>query len=235
MNTHDIIELATQLHQSRYRSRRIQNFMRDDLKNITIPSLTAEQKEFVKEVWKGIRVDYRWFSFFNMFREVGKDWSPYYVPSNLHYSLIDMYYTDYKKCRTIEDKNLNDLLFRDVKQPRTVVRTISGNLYDSSYFILERKDLASLFSEDKGYLIKPSIESGGGQQIVVWKPNQHTPLIDYLDKISSYRDCIVQEFSSQHQAMASLHPESLNTIRVMTFQHQGRVDVLSTIVRIVRN
>ena len=36
-------------------------------KKFNLNTLTKEQKKEIDNVWKGINVDYRWFSWFNMF------------------------------------------------------------------------------------------------------------------------------------------------------------------------
>ena len=231
MNNRTIIESVVAFHQCRWRSKRIQNFLNNDLKKLNLPTLTHEQKQKVKEVWDGIRVDYRWFSFFNLFNEEGQEWTPLYMPSNLYYSLVDMHYTDYKKCRTIEDKNLNSLFFYDVKQPKTIARMTGGILLDGEYKRMTSGEMKRRLSSDCGYILKPSIESGGGKSIMVYKGGDGDNFNSFVDEITTYRNCIVQEFASQHEQLASLHPSSLNTIRIMTFFHNGETKAISTIIR----
>lgn len=231
MRANNIFEIAVAFHQCRWRSKRIQTFLNNDLKKLNLPTLTPEQKQQVQEVWKGIRVDYRWFSFFNLFNEEGREWTPLYMPSNLYYSLVDMHYTDYKECRIIEDKNLNDLLFYDVKQPRTMARTTRGVLLDEVFHRIDPSELSKKLTPDGNYIIKPSIESGGGKSIRVYKKDGDMPFDDFMGRITSYKNCVVQEFASQHEQLASLHPQSLNTIRVMTFAHKGVTKAISTIIR----
>ena len=231
MNNRTAIETIVAFRQCLWRSKRIQNFLNNDLKKLNLPTLTHEQKQKVQTVWKGIRVDYRWFAFFNRFNEVGREWTPLYMPSNLYYSLVDMHYTDYKKCRTIEDKNLNSLFFYDVKQPKTIARMTGGILLDGDFNHIKKEELRKLFSPDGGYIIKPSIESGGGKSIMVYKEGEVDKFDGFIGEIPTYQNCVVQEFASQHEQLASLHPSSLNTIRIMTFFHNGETKAISTIIR----
>lgn len=231
MNNRTTIETVAAFHQCRWRSKQIQNFLNNDLKKLNLPVLTHEQKQKVQEVWKGIRVDYRWFAFFNLFNEEGREWTPLYMPSNLYYSLVDMHYTDYKKCRTIEDKNLNSLFFYDVKQPKTMARITGGVLLDGDFKRITTEELGKRFSPDNGYIIKPSIESGGGKSIMVYKAGDKDKFENFIGEITTYNNCVVQEFASQHEQLASLHPSSLNTIRIMTFFHDGKTRAISTIIR----
>lgn len=214
------------------RSKRIKKFMKEEIYDKFDLKLSKEQKKEIDKVWKGIKVDYRWFAFFNMFDENKESWSPYYIPSNIHYSIVDMFYTDYKRCRTIEDKNLNNLLFYDVKQPKTIVRKINNSLFDNNYSSIDNKKLDELVSSNQKYILKPSIESGGGKSIIIWDPDKDIPIETFIKKIKEYRNCIVQEFAGQYDGIASLHKNSLNTIRLITFFHNDKVYTLSTIIRI---
>lgn len=230
MNTHNIIEFATTLHQSQWRSKRIQSFLKNDVK-ISLPSLTKEQKRLVNQVWKGVRVDYRWFSFFNLFNEQGREWTPFYMPSNLYYSIVDMYYTDYKACTTIEDKNFNSLFFYDIKQPKTIFRSIGGNFLGVNYESINIEDIKERLCPDRSYIVKPSIGSGGGRSIRVYKGGETIFFDDFIKKIVSYDNCIVQEFVCQHEQLASVYADSLNTVRIITFFHDGKAEALSAILR----
>ena len=96
---------------------------------------------------------------------------------------------------------------------------------------MNQSHISKLFIPTQSYIIKPSIESGGGKKIVVWKPNGGESLSDFISKIDIYSNCIVQEFATQHEELASLHQDSLNTIRIITFYHQGKAKALSTIIR----
>lgn len=231
MKIQSIIEFGVTFHQRWKRSQRIKKFMKHEL-SIKIPSLTHEQKKMVDEVWKGIRIDYSWFAFFNLFNEDKSEWSPLYIPSNLHYSIVDMFYTNYKQCRTIEDKNLNSLLFYDVKQPTTIARKLDNALLDAEYKSLTIEQMKRKFSTNNSYIIKPSIDSGGGKSIQVYKAGEETKFENVINIINSFDNCIIQEFARQHEELAMLHPDSLNTIRIMTFFHMGRSKALSTIIRV---
>jgi len=231
MNNRTAIENVVAFRQCLWRSKRIQKFLNNDLKKLNLPNLTYEQKQKVREVWKGIRVDYRWFAFFNRFNEEWREWTPLYMPSNLYYSIVDMHYTDYKKCRTIEDKNLNSLFFYDVKQPKTIARMTGGILLDGDFNRLAPEELLKKITPNQSYLIKPSIESGGGKSIMVYKGGEVDKFDGFIGAIPTYQNCVVQEFASQHKQLASLHPSSLNTIRIMTFFHNGEPQAISTIIR----
>lgn len=231
MNVGQVITDVQTLHQGRVRVKKIKDFMRTGIR-IPIPSLTKEQKQMVDEVWKGIHVDYQYFAFFNLFNEKGRTWTPLYVPSNMYYSFIDIFYSQYQRARTLEDKNLNNLLFYDVKQPQTVARQMAGAFFDREYKSIKFDDMHSLFTEGEEYIIKPSIDTGAGKKIVFWKPQEHQTIADLMDVVRSFKDdFVIQKIATQHEEISALHRDSINTIRITTFFHNGESKVLSSILR----
>lgn len=230
MSINSIINEGTSFHERRRRAKKIRDFMKHDLR-ITIPPLTKEQRQMVDEVWKGIHVDDFWFAFFNMFNEEGQNWTPLYFPSNLYYGIVDMHYTDYKGCATIEDKNFNSLFFYDVKQPITVLRNIGGFFMDENYERISLNEMHNRLSPDCSYVAKPSIGSGAGRRILIYKAGETTKFEEFVKYVNSFKNCVVQKFATQHEQLASIYSESLNSIRILTFFHNGEAKMLSTIVR----
>jgi len=230
MSISSIIRAGTTFHERRRRSKRIGDFMKHELR-ISIPSLTHEQKQMVDKVWNGIHVDYMWFAFLNLFNEEGRDWTPLYIPGNLYYSLVDMHYTDYKACATIEDKNFNSLYFYDVKQPITVIRNIGGNFLDENYDIITHNEMRHRLSPDCSYVAKPSIGTGAGRRILIYKAGETDKFDEFVKYVDSFENCVVQKYATQHEQLASIYPESLNSIRIITFFHNGQAKALSTIIR----
>lgn len=230
MSINSIINAGKTFHERRRRTNRIGDFMKHELR-VSIPSLTHEQKQMVDDVWKGIHVDYMWFAFFNLFNEEGRDWTPLYIPSNLYYSIVDMHYTDYKGCATIEDKNFNSLFFYDVKQPVTVVRNIGGNIMDENYKIISIDEMHKRLSPDCSYVAKPSIGTGAGRRILIYKAGETAKFEEFIKYVDSFKNCVVQKFATQHEQIASIYSESINTIRMTTFFHNGEAKELSTVIR----
>ena len=230
MSIHSIINSGTTFHERYRRSKKIRDFMKHDLR-VTIPSLTKEQRQMVDEVWKGIHVDDFWFAYFNLFNEKGREWTPLYFPSNLYYGIVDIHYTDYKACATIEDKNFNSLYFYDVKQPMTVVRNIGGNIMDENYKIISINEMHNRLSPDFSYVAKPSIGSGAGKGILIYKAGEKDNFEEFVKYVDSFKNCVVQKYATQHEQLSSIYSESLNSIRITTFFHNGEAKTLSAIIR----
>lgn len=136
---------------------------------IELPVVTRDQKNEIRSVWGDIHVDTKWFAYFNLFREPEEQWSPRFVPANLHYGVIDLFFSSNTMCSVIEDKNLNNLLYSEVIQPKTVLRCVknatSGQtlLLDANYNNVDKKKAFELLSTSESLICKPAIASGGGE------------------------------------------------------------------------
>lgn len=67
-----------------------------------------------------------------------------------------------------------------------------------------------------------------------FKVNGETTDIENLTKILESNRYLLQQKVTQNEVMASLHPQSLNTIRLVTVRHRrtGKIDVFPSILRI---
>ena len=219
--------------QSLYRARKSSSILKD----VNVIPITKEQKDMIKYVWGNVKIDSKWMSYFNETRIEGTEWSPYYVPDNIQYGIIDLFYSDYRKCRIIEDKNLNNLLYAELNQPETVLRKIShpksGTIFlDKDFCILSENQVLNLLS-DGNLIVKPSIDSGGGKGVSLFLDSNNEE--DILKSIRSHTDVIVQKVAKQHIEMESLNKSSLNTIRFVTFINKDGVHILSAVARMGNN
>ena len=135
-----------------------------------------------------------------------------YIPDNLYYSYIDMYFNDNKMSYGIDNKGLYDKLLPNLKIPSTILRKMNGHYYDKNYKLISFADINGLF-EDKDYILKPSIDSQGGSGISFFNINECK---DYKELFFKNENFIVQEVVNQHEALKKLHPNSLNTIRCIS-------------------
>ena len=236
MNIAKVSLIGAQLRQARIRAKKTSKYLANESALI----LNPEQKEQIRSVWGDIHIDKRWIAYYNQFRQDGAPWSACYVPANLQYGVLDMFYTDYRKCRVMEDKNWNQLLFDDIRQPHTILRHVknlkscSSVFLDENYRLIDRSQVLRILSSVGDVICKPSIESGGGRNIAFLDRNQAPE--KRLAAIDGMPNAIVQEIVGQHPSLSSLNTMSLNTTRYVTFiTKDGDVRLLSAIVRMGAN
>ena len=195
-------------------------------------SRREEYRSLVLPYWEkfGRRPERFWFELAGS-RDHRMD--PRYIPSDLYYMELLPYLTNMQLRYALGDKNALDMRFPDVKQAPTVCRRMAGEYYDAKYELISEEDAVSLCKERACELfIKPSLYSGYGQGIQKFDPAACT-----AERITQYfaetgKDFIVQEKIRQHEMMASLHPDSVSTIRVLSLFLEGSVYVPNVYVRV---
>ena len=203
--------------------------------------ITTEEQKSIDEIWKGIKYRPSWFKWYKQInerqiREQGslgcEDASrrlASFIPDNLFFLYFFDSFSLNKEAHALDDKNYYDLLFHDVSQPVTIVRKIDGLLLDSQY---NQVRIDQAVREIKNYdssILKPSILSSGGNGIVFFN---HDDDSNKIEKEFARRDSfVVQKVIEQHEALKRIHEESINTVRIMTFFHHDRVNVLSSVLR----
>lgn len=191
-------------------------------------------KEAVRAVWGKYKgANCKWAQYYWSINGIA---SPYYIPTDIWFS---------KVCRKLnsldrfgwpqfQDKNYLDVVFRGVRQPEIVIRNIAGQLLDADFNPITLQEAVEKCSCEKELFIKPSVTSKGGRGVEYIGNDEITDRKEALTKALSEReaDFTVQKAIKQHSKMASLNPDSVNTIRVQTLLWNGKVEILSALVRV---
>ncbi len=176
----------------------------------------------------GIKPSKMWYDLY-CFQDTKYD--PRYIPEDIYWKRIypALNQTDFRHAYT--DKCFYKRLFPGLKQPRTILRNSNHCFYDDLGRILHFSQAKSLLESEERFVIKPAVYSGEGAGIFFYEKKDHHD-IDLGTLMKSYgTNYIVQEVTEQHQTLASIHPESLNTIRVISFLFRGEVHISSAILR----
>ena len=152
-----------------------------------------------------------------------------FIPDDFYYMYVDEHFAKREHCNIIDDKNLYDLLFHDVAQPRTIVRMVDGVLLSADYQQIEKKNFLELCKREERVIIKIAVESEGGKGITFLNASS-----DSEEKLASclkMKNFVVQEVIKQHTELSKLHQESINTVRILTLFFEENVHILSSVVR----
>lgn len=176
----------------------------------------------------GIKPDKMWYDLY-CFKD-GK-YDPRYIPEDIYWRKIYPAFNKTGFRHAYTDKCFYSKLFPYLKQPRTIIRNSNHSFYDGSGNIISYVQARSILESEKRFVIKPAVYSGEGVNIFFYdKEDNHD--FDYGKLMELYgSDYIVQEIVTQHKVLASIHPQSLNTIRVISFLFQGEVHISSSILR----
>lgn len=159
------------------------------------------------------------------------------IPDNIFFREIEPILNK-NRASFYEDKNSYGILLDSFKQPETILRFMNDNFYDSSYNQLSTEDaFEAIKDREDPWIIKPSIETGGGKKIYIGKFKQGYIIIDNMKlKLNELtfiykRGFIIQNKLGQCEELEEFHPASLNTFRVITLRLNGDIKYLSCIVK----
>lgn len=180
--------------------------------------------------------------FSSLYEKAGCVPSEKYIPASLYFYYISPYLLNMNLTMAYVDKNAYWRLFPDVRQPETILHNINGRFhapgyilgYDSCSYTGPRKESLSMIDKDEAlsvlekepeYIIKPSIESGRGRDVMLCREiGDRKRIEEILDSFGS--DYIIQRVVRQHPDLAKLNPTSLNTCRVYTYLPIGEKELI---------
>lgn len=208
--------------------------------------ITTDQKTEIKMYWRkkllchiGL-LNMKYFDVYNAV-EADKKKLKYYIPDSFFYAFIDEYFTNPQRSTALDDKNLYDLFFADVKRPRTIARKINDVFMDADYNSIPVKDFIEICMQNKEVVVKSSIGSYGGHGVKFWNAEKDTEeeLLSFIYTNNCknfrgsnvYQQYIVQEAIHQHPLLDKINSTSVNTVRIITLYENGVCTPLSSVLR----
>ena len=218
------------------KARRKQAFTRRD-DRICGKKLTPEQKEEIKEFWEkisGTKKQYFDFFWYEIYNGVCNDSSKlkYYIPNDFYYCYVDYYFANDHFCRKFDDKTLYELYFPEVKHPETLVKRSGECLLDSNYHIIDMESAIKLCHKAGSIIYKPAVIESGGKNIKFWSVGEDEQILYSLLRSNHF---VIQKLLHQHEVLNNIHSSSINTVRVLTLLFDGKVRVMSSILRMGSN
>lgn len=197
-------------------------------------SIDEGYKKDIRMFWNkyGVNINYnwhRWYSINNSLNDI------MYISEDVFYLQILPFYNKLELRKAYEDKALLNVLFPNVKQPITIFKNINGIYYNDLFSIISLEESVAR-CRGKKVIIKPSIDSGGGKNIHF--VNMENEVDDLKLKVileGFKKDYVVQEVLEQHADLGLYNPESVNTVRVMSFLYDNKISIISSVFRMGTN
>ena len=198
--------------------------------------LTKKQVQEIQDYYQdlvGYKVPTNWHRYF--YARTGI-FSKKYIPTSLYRLELTGRLNQLPWCVPFSDKNLNDIVLPNMKQPHIYLKNRNGYFYvDNKAVSLD--DAVSKCGDIGAVIIKPTLAShGNGVKILHIKngvvDEEGTKLKDLLADYG--KNFLIQDLVKQHPSMSALNPESINTIRVVTYRKSMEVFVLYAAIRIGR-
>lgn len=142
----------------------------------------------------------------------------------------------------LSDKNNFDKILDPTILPKTILRIICGQLYDSDYnpiHNLTETGFQSHISPFERIIFKPTVESNSGHGIDLFIKKGHKFFNNKNEEltISSFLakgdNALLQEGLQQCKFMSQFNSSSINTIRIATYRSvkDNKVHILSIVIR----
>ena len=199
--------------------------------------LSKDQKNEIKKYYasfglKGINTN--WHRYYT---HISGNFHKEYIPEDIFFNVIEPSLNMVNMTFALADKNLLNKIIRGVDQAKTVIKNINGFYYfEDKDEILDINEVLRICTSHPKLVIKPSIGSYGGNDVVVFslknnKTDYKGLTLEALMK-SYDKNFIIQEWIDQHEIISSLNPSSVNTIRSKTVFVDGEVVFLHNLLRI---
>jgi len=224
--------VSYQIIKKHYRSR-----AKELVKNLQCRPLSKSQIKEIKNYYASFG-----------FKDVNTEWHRYYtyisgkfhkeyIPVDFYITVIEPYLNMKIMDPALTDKNLLNKLFENIEQAETVIKNVNGVFLDANNKrILQFSEVLDVCKKYSKLIIKPSIESGGGKDIVVFEIDGIKT--DYKgmsikEVINQYEtNFLIQRYFSQHENMNSLNPSSVNTLRIITLLINDKIELISITTRV---
>lgn len=154
-----------------------------------------------------------------------------YIPHTLYYTKIDQHFNSRKLGWGFNDKNYYSRIFAGIPQAKVFARNIGGVFLNEDYSTIDKEHIFDLVAGQTEVICKPALETGSGRGIQFWQLPKDLPLMKaFLDDEQS-RDYLIQEVIKQHRELKKIHEASVNSIRICSLLIDGKVEILSSCLR----
>ena len=203
------------------------------LKNVKdysdVPEPSKEEKVEHRKLWISYdnNINTTWLKVYGTISGIR---SVYYVPENVYYSEIEPRLNNRAFSKAYTDKNFYNAYLDQEILPEVVLHSVNGVYYDSAYSTRGKNfniEIWSRIFENGKYVIKPTVDTGGGAGVRIFKISNDrfelnpkiTEVSSFIDLIRYYkRDFVIQKYIEQHHFFSQFNPDSLNTIRILTYR-----------------
>ena len=162
---------------------------------------------------------------------------PRFIPDPVLARICYQYYNFESHIKGWDDKNLYERLVLNATFPYSLCHCINGKYYDNKWNYFNNNSLLNLsekiFSELEGatdIICKESCGSYAGRGIKKVPVNSAEEVFSFLCNYRS-KNFILQRRVIQHPFFDQFNPTSANIIRVISFRHDGMINILSASIR----
>lgn len=137
------------------------------------------------------------------------------------------------------NKGLYDLFFKEIPHPECFVKNIAGIYWRKESMLTMDEVCTFLVREAPEFIIKPSVNTCGGVGVkkidltMMKEVERKLYIKNILQQYDS--DFVIQKIVDQHRETAQFNPESLNTFRICSLFLNGKLSILTRLLRCGQN
>jgi hypothetical protein len=162
-----------------------------------------------------------------------------FFPEQLYIPEFDRYMNSYIQYNNVfNDKNIYPHIVNalGIRTPENLFSCSKGFITDSQLNKCSEDDMVKILAKEKEFFIKASVDSCGGAGCKLYTnkyPGTPSSEQDILKIIQSFgNDYTIQRCIKSHPCISTLHPQSVNSVRVMTYRWHDDILSVPVIVRI---
>ena len=200
-----------------------------------VEPLTDEQLRQVEEFWSKYSFAYRNDPRVQAhYTAVSGRFDPRYCGFGLNTYYLYRFYDDPSYHTAFHDKNYREFLFRDFPCTPAVVHRVCGSYYDEKFrpisYHSAMSALTKLAETEEKLIVKPT-PGGKGEGIRFIRKGDGAEQIALLMDGFEKDDLVVERIVTAHPSYAAPNPQSLNTLRIITFLYENEFSVIATLFR----
>lgn len=170
--------------------------------------------------------------FFEFYKQKTGEFHPEYLPKDIYLNCVDEYFNDRNAQNVLDNKCLYTRLFPGVRQAETPIFRMNGFWYDEQMTLLTQEQAIERIKHEPALFVKAAAQSCGGKGVQYLNGNDGEMTELFLDALTHVSgDIVIQRPIRQHETFATLHPSSVNTLRILSLLTQDGVKIYSSIVR----
>lgn len=192
--------------------------------------LTKQQQKEAKDFYNGKRIN---LLFHNFYTEKTGSFDPCYIPDDIYYNRINMYYNNHQLAKVVDNKCYYDILFPNFLQPE-VIASRKGGIWFIGTKAISIENVLKAVENQKEIFVKCAVESAGGQGVKCIEIDENGGFRNALMELFKTWKCdiVIQSPLKQHVALSALNNNSVNTMRILTLLRNGKVKIYSAVIRI---
>ncbi|MDO4292950.1 MAG: sugar-transfer associated ATP-grasp domain-containing protein [Eubacteriales bacterium] len=212
--------------------------IRIDRKTVTpsikgLPKLSGAQKKQIKRLY-GPYVRHMTDRYHRYYTHASGIFRPDYLPEELYVTRVDRYFSDRQEARFLDNKCYYYRLFSNVKQPEAVGMRIGKSWLDAGLQAVTWETLRERLAKEPELVVKRAVNSQGGSGVSFLDEKDSAERLRRLDSLVGQIPCdlVIQRPVRQHPGLMRLHPESVNTLRIVSLLTQDKVKICAVCLKI---